>query len=230
MAAAADPIPTPPIQLAATVVPMRPAAGSPEILLLRRAAALAFFPGAWVFPGGRIDPADGDPKDFVATGKRAAMRELAEEAGIRVEPDSLVLMSRWLTPPGQARRFDTLHFIARALPDQSVNVQAAEVSGYRWSSATELLRLHSLGELELPPPTFVTLTALAPMPTIEAACQQLGAAPQHFIPRPQQLEDGLLYLYNDDAGYESGDRDAVGVRHRLYIPKGKSGQSWRYER
>jgi 8-oxo-dGTP pyrophosphatase MutT (NUDIX family) len=220
---------SPPIQLAATVVPMRPAAAAPELLLLQRAAGLAFFAGAWVFPGGRIDPEDGDPTDFVACGKRAALRELAEEAGIRVEPTSLTLISRWLTPPGQARRFDTLHFIAQALPDQSVTIQAAEVAGYRWITAAEALRLHARGELELPPPTFVTLRALEPMRAVADARNQLGKLPVHYVPRPQRVDDGLVYLYAEDAGYETGDLDAPGARHRLYVPKGKSGQSWRYD-
>jgi 8-oxo-dGTP pyrophosphatase MutT (NUDIX family) len=197
---------------------------------MQRAAGLAFFAGAWVFPGGRIDPEDGDPSDFVEVGKRAAIRELAEEASICVDEASLTLISRWLTPPGQARRFDTLHFIAQALPDQSVTIHAAEVAGYRWLSATETLRLHALGELELPPPTFVTLTNLAPMRTIAQAREVLGRAPVHYVPRPQRADDGVIYLYIEDAGYESADLDAPGARHRLYVPKGKSGQHWRYER
>jgi 8-oxo-dGTP pyrophosphatase MutT (NUDIX family) len=221
---------SPPIQLAATVVPMRPAAAAPEILLLQRAAGLAFFGGAWVFPGGRVDPEDGDPSDFVAVGKRAALRELAEEAGISVEPASLTLISRWLTPPGQARRFDTLHFIAQALPDQSVTIQAAEVAGYRWISAQEALRLHALAELELPPPTFVTLTCLAPLATIEEARAVLGKSPMHYVPRPQRFDDGLIYLYAEDADYATDDVKAPGARHRLHVPKGKGGPSWRYER
>jgi 8-oxo-dGTP pyrophosphatase MutT (NUDIX family) len=221
---------SPPIQLAATVVPMRPAPGAPEILLLQRAANLAFFAGAWVFPGGRIDPEDGDPADFITCGKQAALRELAEEAGIRVDTASLTLISRWLTPPGQPRRFDTLHFIAQALPEQSVTVQAAEVAGYRWISAREALRLHARAELELPPPTYVTLIALEPMQTIEQAREQLGKLPMHYVPRPLKVEDGLLYLYAEDAAYETGQLDAPGARHRLYVPKGKGGQSWRYER
>lgn len=224
---------SPPIQLAATVVPMRPAAHAPEILLLQRAANLAFFAGAWVFPGGRIDPEDGDPADFIACGKQAALRELSEEAGMRVDTASLTLISRWLTPPGQPRRFDTLHFIAQALPDQSVAIQAAEVQGYRWMSAREALRLHASGELELPPPTYVTLIELEPMQTIEQARAELGKLPMHYVPRPHKSQDGLLYLYAEDAGYESGDLDAVGPRHRLYVPKGKGaqlGRDWRYER
>ncbi len=45
---------------AATVVLMREAAGGPEVLLLRRNRATGFVPGAWVFPGGRVDAADGE--------------------------------------------------------------------------------------------------------------------------------------------------------------------------
>ena len=34
--------------------------GPPEVLLLRRNHAMGFVPGAWVFPGGRVDGADGE--------------------------------------------------------------------------------------------------------------------------------------------------------------------------
>ena len=52
---------------AATVMVLRPesAAGqpgdAPEVLMLRRPAAMAFAPGAYVFPGGSVDPDDSDP-------------------------------------------------------------------------------------------------------------------------------------------------------------------------
>ncbi|MCY4398784.1 MAG: NUDIX hydrolase [Gemmatimonadetes bacterium] len=45
---------------AATVVLMRESAAGPEVLLLRRNRATGFVPGAYVFPGGRVDRADGD--------------------------------------------------------------------------------------------------------------------------------------------------------------------------
>ena len=45
---------------AATVVLLREGAGGPEVLLLRRNRATGFVPGAYVFPGGRVDAADGD--------------------------------------------------------------------------------------------------------------------------------------------------------------------------
>ena len=221
------PLASQPIHFAATVVPLRPAAATPEILLLQRSAALVFYGGAWVFPGGRVDPEDGDPqRELLETSKRAAVRELAEEAGLEVGPDGLVLISRWLTPPGRARRFDTLHFVAEMQPDAAVRIQASEVSDFRWITAAHALQLHAQGELELPPPTFVTLTQLAPLRSIQEVRTVLGAAPHHYIPRPHSVPGGHVYLYAGDAGYESGDLSAAGARHRLHV----FDRRWHYER
>jgi 8-oxo-dGTP pyrophosphatase MutT (NUDIX family) len=43
---------------AATVLLLREAAGALEVLMMRRGAGLSFMAGMWVFPGGRVDPAD----------------------------------------------------------------------------------------------------------------------------------------------------------------------------
>jgi 8-oxo-dGTP pyrophosphatase MutT (NUDIX family) len=73
---------------AATLVLMRAcAARPPEILLIERAGNMAFAAGALVFPGGRIDPADGEAAtlfpDFAdAPARIAAIRETIEETGI----------------------------------------------------------------------------------------------------------------------------------------------------
>lgn len=44
----------------ATVVLMREGGDGPEVLLLRRNRATGFVPGAYVFPGGRVDAGDGE--------------------------------------------------------------------------------------------------------------------------------------------------------------------------
>jgi len=47
---------------AATIALLRPGTGAPEVLLLRRSRSAGFVPGAYVFPGGRVDAEDGDPE------------------------------------------------------------------------------------------------------------------------------------------------------------------------
>jgi len=44
---------------AATVLLLRESSGELEVLMMRRDSALSFMAGMWVFPGGRLDPADG---------------------------------------------------------------------------------------------------------------------------------------------------------------------------
>jgi 8-oxo-dGTP pyrophosphatase MutT (NUDIX family) len=79
------------VRPAATVVVMRDGDHGPEILMLKRSGRAGFFPDAWVFPGGRVDPADetsqqtGAVPRLAASDARfavAAIRECFEEAGV----------------------------------------------------------------------------------------------------------------------------------------------------
>jgi len=92
---------------AATLILFRPAprGGPPELLMVERSRAMAFAPGALVFPGGRVEPGDaalaGDaPDDTRGEGaaRMAAIRETLEEAGL---PAGLV-------PPPPPRALDAI--------------------------------------------------------------------------------------------------------------------------
>ena len=76
---------------AATVIIIRDRQAGPEVLMLKRSGRAGFFPNAWVFPGGRVDPSDGSAKvrgaafGLSATDRAfgvAAIRETYEEAGV----------------------------------------------------------------------------------------------------------------------------------------------------
>lgn len=74
---------------AATLIVMRDRDGAPpELLMVERAARLAFAGGAMVFPGGRIDAADdaaASPYDAPdASARIAAIRETIEESAVAV--------------------------------------------------------------------------------------------------------------------------------------------------
>lgn len=63
---------------AATVVLLREGEGRPEVLLVQRNRATAFMGGAYVFPGGRVDPGDSDPALLAAVEGVDAETRLAE--------------------------------------------------------------------------------------------------------------------------------------------------------
>ncbi|MET0390574.1 MAG: NUDIX hydrolase [Polyangiales bacterium] len=216
------------VRPAATVVVLREGAAL-EVLLLKRASTLAFFGGAWVFPGGRVDPGDGDlgdPHALRDAARQAAVRELHEESGLQVEPSALVAFTRWLTPPGSARRFDTFYFAVAAPDHAEVKLDPSEASDYSWLQPSAALAARARGELELPPPTFVTLSLLDGSRDLAEALRALHTAPSSFVPAPIQVPTGIVYLYEGDAGYASQDPQQPGARHRLST----LSEGWRYDR
>jgi 8-oxo-dGTP pyrophosphatase MutT (NUDIX family) len=143
---------------AATVVLLRPGPSGFEVLMLCRTRTMDFAPGAYVFPGGSVDPED----DGVAA---AAVRETFEECGVRLEADALVPWDRWITPEISERRFDTWFFVATLPPDSPSDVSAFAVSGAEASAAEWLTPAAALdaarsGRITLLPPTAVTLASL----------------------------------------------------------------------
>ena len=76
-----------PIPAATLIVVRDVAGGPPELLMVERAGAMAFAAGALVFPGGRIDEADGKLANALGLddGARvAAIRETIEETAVAV--------------------------------------------------------------------------------------------------------------------------------------------------
>jgi 8-oxo-dGTP pyrophosphatase MutT (NUDIX family) len=216
------------IRPAATAIVLRdgPGATGLEVLMLKRAAQLTFFGGAWVFPGGRVDPEDGDLVNALPDAARiAAGRELFEEAGLRVDPKDLTYFARWITPPGRPRRFDTFYFAVPA-PLTEVVLDARESDEFRWIRPEAALEARTTGEMELPPPTFVTLSELARLTDVSTACVTLTQRKTEYVPRPCEVEGGMVYLYDGDAGYGARDPNTPGARHRLTAVNGV----WRYER
>lgn len=215
-------------QPAATVVPIRDGAAGLEALLLRRNSRIAFG-GMWVFPGGRVDAADAaglSPDDDLGAARRAAVREAFEEAGLVLPPDGLVPLSHWTPPDAAPKRFITWFFVAPA-PGAAVVVDQGEIHEHAWLRPVEAFARRNALEIELAPPTWVTLEWLARHRTVAAAMAAAAAgAPERFATRIAMSAAGPLTIWAPDAAYEGGDVDAPGPRHRLHMaPAG-----WRYER
>src|SRR5262245_22561005 len=74
---------------AATLIIVDMTGGEPRVLLGRRRADLAFMPGRYVFPGGRVDPAD----------RHVAVEHDLESGNIR----NLMVAMKGNRSPGRAR-------------------------------------------------------------------------------------------------------------------------------
>lgn len=163
-------------QPAATVAPLRDGPRGLEVLLLQRSPALVFAPGAWVFPGGRID-SDDHRHGAAQAPREAAVREAWEEAGIALVAQGLVQVAHWTTPPGQVRRFATWFFVADANHCHAVRIDGVEAVDFRWLRPDDALAQASRGGLHLIRPTLATLEQLREFTNVAEA---LGA----FADRP----------------------------------------------
>src|SRR5438477_8741140 len=212
---------------AATVVVARDAGDAGdgiEVLMLRRSSRGAFG-GMWVFPGGQVDAEDA-AGDELATARRAAVREAQEEAGLVIDEEALVPFSHWIPPSHAPKRFSTWFFLAPAPAVQDVSVDGAEIHDHEWRRPADAVALRDVGEIELAPPTWVTLWRLAQAGSVEDVVAQARARP------PQRYEThiagagGVMFaLWTGDAAYDDGDLDKPGPRNRLAM----LDDGWRYE-
>jgi 8-oxo-dGTP pyrophosphatase MutT (NUDIX family) len=214
---------------AATVILLRDGARGVETLMVKRDSKLAFAGGMWVFPGGRVDPEDyapDAPDDVARASRRAAVREAEEEAGLVVDESTLVRLSHWMPPPQTPKRFSTWFYLAPA-PDGAVVIDDGEIRDHMWVSPRDALARRDALEIELAPPTWVTLHTLADAASVAHALETAaGVDPEHFTTRAAVTDEGVVVMWHGDAGYESGDATAEGSRHRLWMVEGP----WRYER
>lgn len=179
---------------AATVVLLRPGSRGLEVLLTRRPATMAFAPDVYVFPGGRLNPADGMANHPLAAGLSAedaaarlggtlepaaalahfvaAVRETLEETGIEVAARSLLTLTRWVTPASLVRRFDARFFAAGVPAGTDIRTPSSEVASSRWLTPAAALAGARDGSLAMLLPTLVTFEQLigsGDLQAIEAA-------------------------------------------------------------
>jgi 8-oxo-dGTP pyrophosphatase MutT (NUDIX family) len=146
--------------------------------MVRRNDKVAFMAGAYVFPGGRVDEADvaraqsmtvGDPprrfSDLTPEEELpyriAAVRELEEEAAVRVDAAALVPIAHWVTPEIETRRFDTRFFLVEMPAGQQARHDEGEMTALAWLTPADAINRARCGDLMLPPPTWTTLKRLA---------------------------------------------------------------------
>jgi 8-oxo-dGTP pyrophosphatase MutT (NUDIX family) len=201
---------------AATVILLRDTPGGPEVWLMERNRKVGFMGAAWVFPGGRVDPADaegagsgvdagGIPRAFRA----AAVRELSEEAGVSLagpgDLDALVPWAHWITPEIEPRRYDTWFFVARLPHGAVARIDGEEAVAGGWFRPADAISRADAGTLPLAPPTLRTLVELAALADVASALAP-GRRTPPICPRFSQVDaDTVHVLLPGDPEYPSDD-------------------------
>jgi 8-oxo-dGTP pyrophosphatase MutT (NUDIX family) len=187
---------------AATVILLRGGADLAEVLLVKRNPAMSFMGGAWVFPGGAVDGAEGTDD---AAHRQAALRELAEEAGVTIDdPQALVPWSRWITPAQVKKRFDTWFYLAPAPDDAAPRCDGEECVDLAWFTPQGALDAHARGEIMLVFPTIKTLEQLGRFPSADALIAHARAAPVEPIePRVLVSGEAARIVLPGEPGYDA---------------------------
>ena len=187
-------------RLAATVMLLRGGAQRLQVLLVRRNPEARFMGGAWVFPGGSVEPADGEGEAGL---KAAARHELAEEAGIELPAqDELIAFARWITPEAVKTRFDTWFFLAAGPEAVEVKVDGYEIVDAIWLSPQAALASQAAGELYLVLPTITQLQQLAAFNTAAGLISHAaGREVEAVQPRIVGTGEAARILLPGDPGY-----------------------------
>ena len=186
---------------AATVIVLRGEHDSLEVLLVKRNPEARFMGGAWVFPGGAVDASEGEGDEAL---RAAALRELAEEAGITVaSADQLIPFSRWITPAEVKTRFDTWFFLTPLPAGAEPAVDRAEIVDARWYEPAAALEAASRGEILL---VFPTIKHLEQLSAFGSATGLLDYARRHEVKpiQPRVLLSGetARVVLPGEPGYE----------------------------
>jgi len=182
-----NPGPATSARAAATVILLRGGETQLEVLLLRRTPRARFMGGVWVFPGGAVERGEGEDDE---AHRRAAVRELREEAGIALASHGdLVKFSRWITPAEVRVRFDTHFFLASLPPEQEPRVDGEECVDLGWFTPRGALQAHGRDEIALVFPTIKHLEQLSEFRTASELLRE--AAGREVVPvQPRVLLEG----------------------------------------
>jgi 8-oxo-dGTP pyrophosphatase MutT (NUDIX family) len=114
--------------------------------------------------GEPADPARvarlGERREAVTRDAQAFVRMLEEE-DLRLDVGPLVYWSHWITPSIEPKRFDTRFFVAPLPHGQDVSADLSELTEHAWVNPATVAASIERGEIQVVPPTLLTLEDLA---------------------------------------------------------------------
>ena len=134
-----------------------------QVYLSRRPRHFRYYPGAFVFPGGRVDPEDSDLR-------ATACREVSEEIGISIDPDRLVLLRDSFTSAHAGPVYHMFVFAYHVEGDFLTEPNRDEVEEEIWICAGEACET-----LDLPYQIHVAVQHIAKHQNVAALIQTLDS-------------------------------------------------------
>lgn len=132
----------------------------------------------------------------------ALFSELLERHSLRLDLDALTPFARWCPTFREARRFDTLFFVAEAPEGARATAAEAEATRTLWATAEQVLAEAKDGRARIIFPTRRNLERLARFADIGEARADAARHPvETIVPWVEQREDDAWLCIPEDAGY-----------------------------
>src|SRR5262245_34108100 len=158
-----------------------------------------------------------------------AFPELLANAGLLLDVGRLVSWGHWITPSHERMRFDT-RFFATAWPaGQSASAHGEESTELEWLTPQDACRAAARGEMQLAPPTLLTLEdldeAYASRGSVEALLNaERGRATPPVLPRIRMEGTTIQVLMPWDPAYAQtpGDGPAPATVYPPHLTRRRS--------
>ena len=136
-----------------------------------------------------------------------SLSELCARHDLRLVTDAIGFVSHWITPLGEARRFDTRFLLARAPEVQEPLHDGGETIDSLWVRPQDALQRWKAGELQMFPPTVANLEWLSNFATADEALAggEAMGLPETILPRMKTDSEGNIVgiAVPGDADYAS---------------------------
>ena len=106
-----------------------------------------------------------------------------------VPPDGIVWFAHWTPPPGTPKRFATWFFAVRA-EQHDVTIDGGEIQNHQWLTPALALERHAAGEIDLAPPTWVSLYQMSRFAAVDAALRMAAREAPALLLHPSREASG----------------------------------------